>query len=357
MNCCANCFDDSSLKNWIKTISIDVGNCDFCDSKEVAILPCVYLSEMFDELFDLYENSPNAEWSLERKEPTLLDKHLALYWHKLFNLQLLKPKDIKQLVNQIGRGSAFYLEELFEEPVEYAYQSWTPDVPTDDLRLRWDNFAKEIKEKNRFFLSEVIDMDMLDSVFERLAITYPSGTEFYRARVHEEKLSLNELGKPPAYKTLPGRANPVGIPYLYVSESEKTTLYETRIALHESLTIGKFVTNEPISVVSLKSVLDFGPFEIMDRGFDLVDFIQFRTYLIKLGDELSKPVRKQDVNLDYLPTQYLCEYIKSKLGFDAVEYKSSMNPQGYNLAIFNDHKLECMSANHYKVKDIIYKWE
>ncbi len=86
------------------------------------------------------------------------------------------------------------------------------------------------------------------------------------------------------------------------------------------------------------------------------EFISFRPYLLKLGDELSKPVRRQDVNLDYLPTQYLCEFIKSELGFDAVEYKSAMNPEGHNLAIFNDSKLECVGAKFYKVNDLQYSW-
>ncbi|HTK18399.1 MAG TPA: RES domain-containing protein [Mucilaginibacter sp.] len=357
MNCCTNCFTDTILKKRLEDKSIAIGNCDFCESTAIAIVTCDQLSTDFDELFDLYFNYPDAGWSLGEAEPVLLDEHLNLYWHKLFNHNLLKAKDVKGLVNQIGRGSALYSKELFEQPVEYAYIYWRGGVPAEDLQLKWDHFAKEIKEKNRFFLSEVIDTDMLDSVFERLTITYPAGTEFYRARISEDKLPLDELGKPPADLTTPGRANPVGIPYLYVSESEKTTLYETRIALHESITIGKFVTSESISLVSLKGILEYGPFEIMDRGFDLVEFIQFRPYLLKLGDELSKPVRKQDVNLDYLPTQYLCEYIKSKLGFDAVEYKSAMNPNGFNLAIFNDHKLKCVDANFYKVTDLTYSWQ
>lgn len=356
MNCCVNCFTDDVLKRRVLDLSSNSGNCDFCESKNIEIVACIKLSVDFDELIDLYQNHPDASWSLGRPGPTLLHEHLNLYWHKLFNGELLKAKDIKQLVNQIARGSAFYVDALFEEPVEYAYDLWAADVPAEDLQLKWDNFAREIKEKNRFFLSEVIDTDMLDSVFERLAVTYPAGTIFYRARISENKLDLDKLGKPPADKTTPGRANPIGIPYLYVSESEQTTLYETRIALHEGITIGKFVARESISLVSLKGILDYGPFEIIERGFELVDFILFRPYLLKLGDELSKPVRKQDVNLDYLPTQYLCEYIKSKLGFDAVEYKSAMNPQGYNLAIFNDQKLECVDANFYTVTDLAYKW-
>jgi hypothetical protein len=279
-----------------------------------------------------------------------------LYWGKLFNRALLKAKDIKQLVNQIGRGSSLYAAELFEKPVEYEFLKATGTMPAADLQLKWDSFAKEIKEKNRFFLNEVIDTDDLDSVFGRLADTYPPGKTFYRARISEDSLPSGQLGKPPAHLTTPGRANPVGIPYLYVSDSEKTTLYETRIALHEGITIGKFIAKEPINFVSLKNILEYGPFEILDRGFTLEEFILFRPYLQKLGDELSKPVRKQDVNLDYLPTQYLCEYIKSKLGFDAVEYKSAMNADGYNLAIFNDVKVECVEANFYRVTDLQYSW-
>ncbi|WP_410479029.1 RES family NAD+ phosphorylase [Pedobacter gandavensis] len=72
--------------------------------------------------------------------------------------------------------------------------------------------------------------------------------------------------------------------------------------------------------------------------------------------ELSRPVRKQDVHLDYLPTQYLCEFIKS-LGFDGVEYKSAMNSNGYNLAIFTDKKLDCVDAIFHRVTNLQYDWE
>jgi len=356
MNCCISCFIDPGLKNRIEALSTDIGDCDFCESKNIKIISCDGLSTSFDQLFELYANHADAGRSLQIPKPVLLHEHLEIYWRKLFNLELLKPRDIKQLVNQIGRGSTFYTAELFEQPVEYEFLVTTAAMPAEDLQLKWDSFSKEIKEKNRFFLSEVIETDTLDSVFGRLSDTYPANTVFYRARISEEPLPLAKLGKPPANLTTPGRANPVGIPYLYVSESEKTTLYETRIALHEGITIGKFIAREPINFVSLKNITDYGPFEILDKGFTLEEFILFRPYLQKLGDELSKPVRKQDANLDYLPTQFLCEYIKSKLGFDAVEYKSAMNPVGYNLAIFNDAKLECVEANFYLVTDLKYKW-
>lgn len=331
------------------------GKCDFCESKDSFIVRCENLAIHFDQLFELYINNAENSHSLADDRTYLLHEHLQVYWSKLFNHQVLKAKDTKQLINQIARGGNFFSEKLFEQPVEFEVLTETASLPAVDLQLKWESFSEEIKQKNRFFLSEKIDTDELQSIFERLAVTYPIDTSFYRARISDEPLPINQLGKPPQKSTTPGRANPVGIPYLYISESEKTTLYETRIALHEGITIGKFIAKEPMNLVSLKNIADYGPFEILDRGFSLEEFIQYRPYLQSLEHELSRPVRKQDVHLDYLPTQFLCEFIKS-LGFDAVEYKSAMHKNGYNLAVFNDEKLECVEAKFYTVKDLEYKW-
>lgn len=355
MNCCTNCFSDPGLRSRIETISKTTGKCDFCESTGVELVSCELLSAPFEQLFELYVNHPSAEKSLKHGRPLLLHEHLKAYWQKLFNTALLKDKDVKQLVNQIGRGSDIFNAQLFEEPVEIALFLDNQDQPAENLERKWDLFSEEIKRINRFFISEMIDTETLSSVFERLVITYPAGTCFYRARISDKLLSNVELGKPPFELATPGRANPVGIPCLYVSESEETTLYETRVALHEGISIGKFKLTESMSVVSLRNVSSFGPFEITDRGFVIEEFVRFRPYLQKLENELSRPVRKQDVHLDYLPTQFLCEYIKSE-GFDAVEYKSGMNEQGYNLAVFNDQKLNLESSTHYKVNNLKYEW-
>lgn len=356
MNCCVNCFSDQGLKDRIEASSSKTGDCDFCGSKAVIIIKCEDLSLPFEQIFGLYTNHPNAEKSFQDTRPYLLHEHLLKFWSKLFNTDLLNDLTVKQLVNQLGRGTGIYSAPLFEQPVEIEFLLGTAGVPAEDLQLKWDSFSEEIKTRNRFFLSEKIDTEDLQSIFERLATIHPKGTQFYRARISDEKLRSNKLGKPPLYLTTPGRANPVGIPYLYVSESEETTLYETRVALHESLTIGKFVANETINLVSLRNIDKLGPIEIMDRGFTLEEFIRCRPYLVKLEQELSTPVRKQDVHLDYLPTQFLCEFIKS-LGFDAVEYKSAMNIDGYNLAVFNDWKLECKHAKFVQVKYIKYSYD
>ncbi|OZI07802.1 hypothetical protein BWI93_12600 [Siphonobacter sp. BAB-5385] len=308
MNCCTNCFCDTSLINIINSLSTLSGNCDFCDTRDVTIVNCEKLSDSFENLFELYENFPSSITSLKIDAPFLLHEHLSTYWPNLFNTKTLKLKDVKQLIDQIGRGSQLYTSDLFSKPVELSIA--ITETENNNLELKWDSFCNEIKYNNRFFLNTSIDTDILGSIFQRLTSTYPTGTTFYRARISDNLLKGNELGKPPFDKTTPGRANPIGIPYLYVSESKETTLYETRVALHEGISIGKFILTHPLNIISLKSISDYSPFEIIDKGFILEEFIQYRPYLQRLGQELSKPVRKQDIHLDYLPTQYLCEFIK-----------------------------------------------
>ena len=66
---------------------------------------------------------------------------------------------------------------------------------------------------------------------------------------------------------------------------------------------------------------------------------------------MSLPIRKRDQILDYIPTQYISEFIKS-LGFDGVEYQSSLDSKGHNLAIFNPDKFECIDTKVYDINSI-----
>lgn len=355
MNCCVNCFTDQGLKSIVKMLSSKTGKCKFCLTEDVIVVRCEELSVYFEPLFNLYANHPNAEKSLGVSEPILLWEHLHKYWGNLFNNSAIEPKMIMHLIDQIGKGYENYTESLFEEPVEFQYLMGEEANLAGDLELKWSAFSREIKFENRFFLNEEMETKVLKPLLEKLGSTYPIGSTFFRARISDTKLHCNELGKPESRLASGGRANPVGIPYLYISDSEKTTIYETRISLHESISIGRFVLNESLSVLSLKNIAEYGPFEIINRDFEIDEFIKYRSYLLKLGSELSKPVRKQDSVFDYLPTQYLCEFIKY-LKFDAVEYKSAMNPDGYNLAVFNDDKFECVESTFHKVTDLKYNW-
>ena len=74
---------------------------------------------------------------------------------------------------------------------------------------------------------------------------------------------------------------------------------------------------------------------------------------------MSKSLRRSDSTLDYVPTQYIVDFIKSithngKQEYDGIEYNSTTNPGGYNLAIFNPDAFECMAVDVYDIEQLYY---
>lgn len=90
---------------------------------------------------------------------------------------------------------------------------------------------------------------------------------------------------------------------------------------------------EALSIIKLN---DISPFEFCDSE-DFEILVNKIGYLKKLGQDESKPINRDAADLEYLPTQYLCEFIKSS-GWDGVAYQSSL-AEGYNIAIYSDDKL------------------
>lgn len=219
----------------------------------------------------------------------------------------------------------------------------------EDHELKWENFAEEIKTSNRFFLKETVDLKLLGDLLRLLEKTYSKGKIFYRARISDKDgYTVALLGKPPGDVATAGRANPRGIPYLYVSAEQKTTEYESRSSYLDYLTVGTFKLNANLSVISLRDTQNISPF-VLETNIE--NYVIHQKYLARLEQELSKPIRRFDKELDYLPTQYLCEYVKS-LGYDAIEYGSALHKGGINLAIFNDDKIECRSVEVFEVNSM-----
>lgn len=65
--------------------------------------------------------------------------------------------------------------------------------------------------------------------------------------------------------------------------------------------------------------------------------------LERLGEELTKPVQPRSAPFEYIPSQYLCEFIK-KQGYQGVIYRSSVS-DGINLALFDPNLAEGVSAS------------
>ena len=72
--------------------------------------------------------------------------------------------------------------------------------------------------------------------------------------------------------------------------------------------------------------------------------------LERLGEELTRPVLPSGAPIDYIPSQYLCEFIKT-CGFDGVIYRSSVS-EGMNLALFDPERAEGGSVAEVSVSKV-----
>ncbi|WP_177204553.1 RES family NAD+ phosphorylase [Hymenobacter arizonensis] len=270
----------------------------------------------------------------------------------LFNTE--DPIKVQKLLEAIFEEELADYRVVFSEVVLFEHLcDFSAYEDYHKLATEWENFVNEIKNQNRFHLSSQVNLKAIERLLGNHVKHYPAGKIFYRGRISESNGYVKEeMGNPPSASARPGRANPAGISYLYLAEGIATTLYETRAALFDYVSIGEFTANQEIRVINLREPQIYDPLQLAEAE-RLKDFLLHLPFLQILEKELSKPVRRSDNELDYLPTQYLSEFIKS-LGYDGVEYRSSLNPSGYNVAIFNPEKFECKKAYVHEIHKISF---
>ncbi|PKD43696.1 RES family NAD+ phosphorylase [Rhodohalobacter barkolensis] len=344
MNCCSNCFDDIELTGFITSNSVKSGDCDYCSKTNTSLINPREFEEKFISLIDIYEPvKGEVEGDIS---PDLIHKKIQDDW-SIFNGDI-SANVHQSLLKEILSSSFKANDRLFSEPYELRVILHKLEE-ADSLEKEWEAFANEIKTNNRFFIGESINLDLLKDLFRVHTKAYKKGKLFYRGRISKEKgYQKEKMGKPPIELSESGRANPIGIPYLYLSTEKETVLYESRATHSDFVTIAEFrLIADNMKVLRLRRIDDLSPFMAEDG---LENYLKYKNYLKRLEHELSRPLRTHDNKmLDYLPTQYLCEYVKS-LGYDAIEYGSSLHDGGINLAVFDDSKLEITDI---KVHEII----
>ncbi|MGM0588015.1 MAG: RES family NAD+ phosphorylase [Bacteroidota bacterium] len=345
MKCCLSCFDDLELQGFIRSNSTIRGECDYCQSSDNPLIDPRELEELFSQLVEIYQSI-----NLNDFEGTQLKLHDKIQNEWRVFSELLNSSERESLLNHILTDAT---EEVRYLLTEYVERKVLLNGQINEQHLeRWNDFNNEIKYNNRFFVEKEIDLELLEDLFNFHTKIYRKGKIFYRARVSKrEGHPPKEMGKPPASKATSGRANPTGIPYLYVSTDIDTVVNECRATHLDYVTIAEYKLQDKLKVVSLRQIDNISPFLI---GAELDEYLKNQKYLKTLENELSKPLRRHDDKLDYLPTQYLCEYAKS-LNNDAIEYGSSLNNDGINLAIFNDEKLKINSTVVHEVIDLDLK--
>lgn len=329
---CKNCFADRELIGFI-TSQNTIGSCDCCGSQKVEITPIEELYDFFKELIENFQTNPIGERLISKIQGN---------WSLFSNLN-------------IGQNILNFVLDNIDSPLNSSDDLIDFNDEIIENINYWFKLKEQLKWERRYLTNIGYLTDDLgwDSFFESKTVVKREDL-FYRARLHknadEEAFSKEEMLCPPKEYSMAGRANSVGIPYLYLSDNENTILYEIRASYLDEVSVASFRLNEDLSddiVISdfTETPALYAPSEVNQR---------IKATLLKqiISRDLSKPMRRYDSELDYIPTQFICEFIRVFTNVQGIKFRSSLHNIGNNIVIFNQDIMECEAVKKVKVSKV-----
>jgi len=348
--CCDKCFRDEYLSEQIRRDGVK-GTCCLCGQRRRRCLDIDTLRRLFEPLVGLYSNVAEympLEFLKSGDHSTLLDM-LVDDW-EIFDGR------------RIGRAFLTACCEPYHPKHNPGPELFDPDQPVGEEELffdgeyhhttvlveRWDRLREELANEKRFFAGRDLIGD-LSTTIARMVTPLPAGSVLYRARGCEpgKPHARTKMGAPPSAIATAGRANPAGIAYLYLASTQKTAVSELRPHVGDSLTVGTFKLRRRLRVIDLRNQFVGSPFQ---WGEDLHTVVRTMDFLRRLGKELSRPIGPARRDAEYLPTQFLCELIKT-LEFDGVLYRSGLG-DGYNVVLFSPSVARCTKMEEVRISSV-----
>ena len=331
MKCCATCFGDRILaKNIIPSLATEYGSCAYCTSTDVPLVEPGRLADLFGPLINIYEREPSGR---------LLVEWLKEDWGMFDHPKMDIPNAKNLLADVLDNG-------------EIVRAKFVPSARfSSDGLGQWEVLRRELMYSNRYFPESHIDTDHLKELLDQLrADDVPN--IWYRARIQQGNIafSIDQMGPPEKHITSHGRANPAGIPYLYLGSTEATAISEVRPHTGETACVADFALQGNVTLIDLRNPRkSVSPFVLGDE--DAISAMRTDVpFLERLGEELTRPVLPQVAAIEYVPSQYLCEFIK-KCRFDGVIYRSSVG-EGMNLALFDPTRATPRSTKQRRVAKV-----
>ncbi len=221
---CIRCFKDKILHEEIISFNTK-GDCPWCDSQSINVIPLYELGELFRDVASLYKQDDNGIDTISY----LLQGDWDIFSDEIEN----DPELMQELTVSILK-SGIPLKELFTDYPDYSesFQRQEPQLleywhERVEAHLTGNNLKEETETSPADIYNDL--SDFLEVVFEDLAVSYEPGHIFYRARIHKDRyrtelFSLAELGAPPPEKAEAGRVNLKNKPGLYLANNDKTAI-------------------------------------------------------------------------------------------------------------------------------------
>ncbi|CUJ42726.1 HEPN-associated N-terminal domain-containing protein [Achromobacter aegrifaciens] len=337
-NVCAACFDDKDLRSWIRAHNGPRG-CWACAQRDAPTAPLDNIQTRILECAQRYYGRAVDQMYYNSREGGYIGEHWDSY-DLMQMLDIALPRDDGSLFDAI-------VDALGQEPWCH-YDVGTLDLD-NALRSSWKSFCQTIKHKRRFFFHSTGEdsrdtwtpLSLLRHIADHceqigLIRDIPPRTRLWRARPDLQKgkrARAADFGPPPSeYALQSNRMNPPGISMLYAASSIKTALHETRTT---SARLGLWRVAESLRVLDLRALPPV-PGMFSDTSRTARHALRF---LHSFSNDIMQPVeRSQRVNVDYLPSQVVTEFIRDYPfqdgAIDGIAYPSSVTKAGWNVALF-----------------------
>lgn len=223
------------------------------------------------------------------------------------------------------------------------------------------HFSHEIRRNRRYVRTLQADAflrTVAETCKERLQTIAP-GRIFWRAQLghdweHDPQID-GEVPCPfPSERMIPlsdraheGRANPKGIPFLYVATARETAMSEVRPWIGAHVSVAQLRTKRELTLVDCS---------VYHRGSPLVleepspEKRKWATWSY-IDRAFAEPATRSDDIADYAATQVLAELFKAE-GYDGIAYKSTFGENGYNIAFFDITVAELLNCALFRVKNM-----
>lgn len=234
-------------------------------------------------------------------------------------------------------------------------------------RSYW-NFAREVSRHFRYIRSPESEafLEAVRVTSESRRVAIPQGRLFFRAQVGHAWRPMGEdtddeipcahpreRMKPQMGRASDGRANPRGIPSLYLATTEEAAMSEVRPWIGSSISCGQFRTNRPLMVIDCARRQNDQPlfFDLDDGMYEPEAAERAEAVWAHIDRAFAEPTMRDDDIADYAPTQILAELFK-RAGADGVVYKSQFGDESFNVCLFDPNAADLVNCGLFEVKAV-----
>jgi len=242
------------------------------------------------------------------------------------------------------------------------------NMPEFESCNSYSEFSRLVRYQTRFIYSEKVEsfLRTVSITSESRKYILQANSPLWRAQLghdwgtlkqedgdeYQDKCCLpKDRMKPLPHAPNEGRANPKGIPCIYLATDKETAMSEMRPWLGSCVSVAIFSTNKKLALINCSK--ESKP----SKNFlseELPPEKQEEAVWGEIANAFSQPVTRDELTSHYVPTQILAELFR-KNGFDGIIYKSLMG-QGHNLAIFDLDAVDFRRSELHEVIKVNYEF-